>query len=310
MKKKLLLLCLAGSLILLPQNAYAGEETKNSYEMDGITITVEEFTIEDFNNPDTQYSHILSFDFTIKNDTDIPYGYTTYWEGQSPDGKQLETYIDFMNIETNQVPAKSEIKDSAKFLVEDNINMDDSISVTYPFMNYDEEYWSDFQSVMYGLLAMNEWESKYSYAQDLTFELSYSSPEKQEETSATEFSYENSGYTFKYLKNEVFKDPSSDSELVAVYFEYTNNSGQTTRPAGSLNVKAFQNGVEMDWTIPSYDMNMKEADMAFKDVQNGATVDIALLYRLSDESDVSLEINPSFYSDQTDVGEYTFKLTK
>lgn len=131
--------------------------------------------------------------------------------------------------------------------------------------------------------------------------------EKESAIHQSDFLYEQNGYTYKYLKSEVVND-SSWGKSVYVYFEFTNKSGQTCQPASALTITAFQNGVELDYVMPGYENIPEESNNAYKQVQDGTTLNIALLYVLSDDSDVSLEIKPAFYNQDTEIGKYTFEL--
>ena len=53
-----------------------------------------------------------------------------------------------------------------------------------------------------------------------------------------------------------------------------------------------------------------EADTAFKEVKDGTTTDIAYKFELSDDSPVSLEIQPMVSWGDTEIGELTFELNQ
>lgn len=131
-----------------------------------------------------------------------------------------------------------------------------------------------------------------------------------EETSNTEsdgFSYSAEGFTYKYLKNEVKNIDGTD--YVFVFFEYTNDSGESSIPCYSLTVTAFQNGIEID-SFMSMSDGIPEAERAFKEIKNGTTTDIALKFELSDDSPIELEISPMIVFGDTPIGEYKFELNK
>jgi hypothetical protein len=127
-------------------------------------------------------------------------------------------------------------------------------------------------------------------------------------TGDSDFEYTADGYTFKYLKSEVVND-SSWGDCVYVYFNFTNGSGSSCSPSSSLLIRAFQNGVEIESVSPGYNDNAPvENDNLYKQIQDGASVDIALLFKLDDDSDVSLELSPYFTDQDSVIGEYTFSL--
>lgn len=137
--------------------------------------------------------------------------------------------------------------------------------------------------------------------------LGESEMEAENVRSDTIFSYSAEGFTYKYLKNEMKTIDGTD--FVFVYFEFTNDSGNTTSPYYSLTSRAFQNGVEIE-SYMSFDEGVPEAETAFKEVKTGTTVDIAFKYELADDSPVSIEISPMFITDGIEIGEFEFELTK
>lgn len=149
--------------------------------------------------------------------------------------------------------------------------------------------------------AYKELESKYNELLAQTTE-----PQSDAEAEvASDFQYSQDGFTYKYLKNEVKTIDGSD--YVYIFFEYTNDSGETSTPYYSLATTAYQNGVQIDSYISIQD-GVPEADVAFKEVKTGTTVDIALKFALSDDSPVSVEISPMLTYGDTEIGEFTFDL--
>lgn len=110
-------------------------------------------------------------------------------------------------------------------------------------------------------------------------------------------------YTIKYLRHEVI-----DSNL-CVYFEFTNGDVNSISPYFSMNVKAYQNGVELD---PNYSYGspniVPEADVTMKDVLGGATVDVAFIYKLNDMSEVTIETFPILSIGEVEHGFMTLTL--
>lgn len=129
---------------------------------------------------------------------------------------------------------------------------------------------------------------------------------KEESTTKSDFSYEQDGYIFKFLKYQVV-DSESQGKVLYIFYNFTNNSGQTIEAANALISKAFQNGVELTTSFPDSEP-IEEYNNAYKSVQDGGSLDVAFMYQLSDDSDVSIEITPLAYMDDTPLGEYTFKL--
>lgn len=130
--------------------------------------------------------------------------------------------------------------------------------------------------------------------------------DKEKPDSKTDFSYEQDGYTFKFLKYQVV-DSDTQGKILYTFYNFTNNSGSTIEAANALIPRAFQNGVELSTSFPD-STPIEEYDNTYKSVQDGGSLDVVFMYQLTDESDVSIEITPISYSDDTPVGEYTFKL--
>lgn len=122
-----------------------------------------------------------------------------------------------------------------------------------------------------------------------------------------DFEYTAEGFTYKYLNNEVKEIDGTN--YVFVFFEYTNNSGETAMPYYSLTVSAFQNGIEME-SYMSIDDGVPEADIAFKEIKTGTTTNIAYKFELSNNSPVSVEIQPMVSWGDTEIGEFTFELNE
>lgn len=128
----------------------------------------------------------------------------------------------------------------------------------------------------------------------------------KESDTKTDFTYEQDGYTFKFLKYQVV-DSDTQGKILYTFYNFTNNSGSTIEAANALIPRAFQNGVELSTSFPD-STPIEEYDNTYKSVQDGGSLDVVFMYQLTDESDVSIEITPISYSDDTPVGEYTFKL--
>ncbi len=145
-------------------------ETSNSYTIDGITISANSFSVEPYEDNSGEYTKRIVLNFTIKNDTDNAFGYTTGWEGKLKDGYKLKNYADISKLQLNQVTSKSEKTDVAYFLLNDSIDPDEIIA-SYKFMDYTEEYWQDFGKIIKGEMQSQEFESKYGEYKALEFNL-------------------------------------------------------------------------------------------------------------------------------------------
>lgn len=81
-------------------------------------------------------------------------------------------------------------------------------------------------------------------------------------------------------------------DCVAVYTQYTNGSSETAIPADWVEVKAFQNGVELGVLVPTGERinGYVQCDTS---VQSGVTADVVWFFQLDDDSEVSIEITGS-----------------
>lgn len=82
----------------------------------------------------------------------------------------------------------------------------------------------------------------------------------------------------------------ADIDCVAVFTQYTNGSSETAIPADEVNVKAFQNGVELPPIVPtgSRTNGYIQCDA---NVQAGVTADVVWIFQLDDDSTVSVELS-------------------
>lgn len=115
-------------------------------------------------------------------------------------------------------------------------------------------------------------------------------------------------HTLEFVEGKLFM--VEDKEYAAVFCEYTNNSGETCMPCDAIDVKAFQNGVEL--TINVYTgQTMEDAIQCDTSVQTGTTTKVIWLYEIQDYSTVSVEFsNGNKFSfelekaEETDYAEY------
>lgn len=95
-------------------------------------------------------------------------------------------------------------------------------------------------------------------------------------------------HTISYVKAER-TELLEQYDCIAVYTQYTNGSSETALPADWVNVKAFQNGVELGVLVPTGERTngYVQCDTS---VQSGATADVVWFFQLDDDSEVSIEI--------------------
>lgn len=81
-----------------------------------------------------------------------------------------------------------------------------------------------------------------------------------------------------------------ETELIGLFFDYTNGSGETAIPCEWVDVKAFQNGVEL--TIMVYTgQRMDGAVQCDASIQAGTTARVVWLFEKVDDSPVSVEVS-------------------
>ena len=97
-----------------------------------------------------------------------------------------------------------------------------------------------------------------------------------------------SEHTMTFIES---KDVVIDEQTyIGLFYDYTNNSGETVLPADAINVKAFQNGVELVVTV----FTGQETEGAIQcdtSVQDGTTVRVVWLFVRVDDSPVSVEMS-------------------
>lgn len=144
----------------VPEESDQVQESNNTHTVDGITISVNTFSVEPYEDSQGEYTKRIVMEFTIKNESDSAFGYITAWEGRLSDGYKLKTWVDIMSMDLNQVPAGGEKTDTSYFLIDDSVDPNE-ITVSYNFMDYGEEYWADFGKIMTGEMGQEEYMRKY-----------------------------------------------------------------------------------------------------------------------------------------------------
>lgn len=99
-------------------------------------------------------------------------------------------------------------------------------------------------------------------------------------------------HTISYLGGEVrtISMNEEDYKLVCVYTEYTNSSGESALPADWVNVKAYQNGVEIP-VIVFTGNKIDDYIQCDTSVQNGVTAKVIWTFQPADDSPVTVELS-------------------
>lgn len=111
-------------------------------------------------------------------------------------------------------------------------------------------------------------------------------------------------YDISIAKTEVITDYKGDSAL-AVTYKWKNLDEKPKNFTFTFNSKAFQNGVELDTAMAAHDSGYSgTASDQLKDLQPGAELQVSLVYKLVDKSEVSLQVKPAFsFSDDLLIDE-------
>lgn len=107
------------------------------------------------------------------------------------------------------------------------------------------------------------------------------------QTDSNQFEY--NGMVVKYLRHEISTD-YKDTNILIVYYEFTNRSDENKVFDYSFSDKCFQNGVEIEHT---YFHANNESKNSGKEIKPGASVVVASSFSVGDcLDDVELEVEP------------------
>lgn len=96
------------------------------------------------------------------------------------------------------------------------------------------------------------------------------------------------GCTLKYLRHEILKN-ATGTDCVAVFYEFTNNSKESTACIYKFSDMAFQNGVELDeslFLLEDYDNNNT------KEIKPGVSIEVYSLFKHKDMTNIEIEVSP------------------
>ena len=100
--------------------------------------------------------------------------------------------------------------------------------------------------------------------------------------------HDTEGQTMTFVESKMVR--MGDDEYIGLFFDYTNESGETKAACDTFDVKAFQNGVEL--TIVVYTgQTTEDAIQCDTSVQTGHTERVVWLFSTVDESTVSVEVS-------------------
>lgn len=97
--------------------------------------------------------------------------------------------------------------------------------------------------------------------------------------------------SYEFLRHELTTD-FEGNPAIWIYSRVTNVSSETILANCIAYPALFQNGVELEIATPNVaDMEKVEYKNSTKDIQPGTTIEIAQIYKLSDDSTITIEIN-------------------
>lgn len=89
-----------------------------------------------------------------------------------------------------------------------------------------------------------------------------------------------------------FSSDYQDEPVIVIEFEFTNNSDEAANFMFSLNVQAFQSGIELDSTVIGVDEI--DSSLLMADIKPGVTLKLKDGFKLRDTSDVTVEVSELF----------------
>lgn len=96
------------------------------------------------------------------------------------------------------------------------------------------------------------------------------------------------GQTMTFVESKVVT--LNEQEYIGLFYDYTNNSGETKMACDDFDVNTFQNGIEL--TVVVYTGQTTEgAIQCDTSVQSGNTARVVWLFEIVDESPVSVEMS-------------------
>lgn len=115
--------------------------------------------------------------------------------------------------------------------------------------------------------------------------------------------------SIKYTDHKVFSFDYDGYPCVALYYDYTNKDTESSGAyLADYSITVYQNGVECDTTFLSYDEIDDSMDNYTKKILPGTTVNVAKAYRISDMSDITVEIKELWSWDNPKTETITLKL--
>lgn len=100
--------------------------------------------------------------------------------------------------------------------------------------------------------------------------------------------YDTESQTMTFVESKVVT--LYGEEYIGLFFDYTNESGETNAAGDAFDVNAFQNGVEIDVAV-FVGQTTEGAIQCDTKVQTGHTARVIWLFSIVDDSTVSVEVS-------------------
>lgn len=102
---------------------------------------------------------------------------------------------------------------------------------------------------------------------------------------------ENESVLYEFMRYELTTD-FEGNPAVWIYSRVTNTGSESMLASLIAFPNLFQNGVELEVAIPAFsDTEKVEFQNCSKEIQSGASIEIAQLYRLQDNSTITVEVS-------------------
>ncbi len=126
---------------------------------------------------------------------------------------------------------------------------------------------------------------------------------------APKFDFSIDTCSIKYTDHKVFSFDYDGYPCVALYYDYTNKDVEPTGAyLADYYITVFQNGIECDSAYLSYDEREEAFDNYSKKVTTGTTINVAKAYRISNMSDITVQIKEMWKYDNPKVETITLSL--
>lgn len=140
---------------------------------------------------------------------------------------------------------------------------------------------------------------------EISSEVSQSKSEVEEESESIDNSDETINFvtdkiSIVYTGFEMAKDYEGN-DCIVLYFDFTNNGKDNTNAAMSTYIQVFQDGVECESAMLSFDYDIDATENYLKDIQSGNTINVAEVFEIKSDSDITIEASEAFsFSDKLD----------